>query len=101
MIASVKQQKFGSDKLDTLPKYCRECEVRWACHGGCPKDRFTLTPDGEPGLNYLCPSFKVFFNHVSRPMEIMANLLNKDLAPADIMTLWPEEKADKKTRKRH
>lgn len=101
MISSGKQQKFGSDKLDTLPKYCRECEVRWACHGGCPKDRFTLTPDGEPGLNYLCPSFKLFFNHVSRPMEIMASLLNRDFAPADVMTLWPEEKADKKTRKRH
>jgi uncharacterized protein len=101
MISSGRQQKFGSDKLNTLPKYCRECEVRWACHGGCPKDRFTLTPEGEPGLNYLCPSFKLFFNHVSRPMEIMGDLLKKDLAPADVMTLWPEEKAGKKSRKRH
>jgi uncharacterized protein len=101
MIASGRQQKFGTDKLDKLPKYCRECEVRWACHGGCPKDRFTLTPDGEPGLNYLCPSFKLFFNHVTPPMNIMADLLKRDLAPADVMTLWPEKEPDKKKRKRH
>ena len=39
--------------MKTLPKYCRECKVRFACHGGCPKNRFTITPDGEFGLNYL------------------------------------------------
>ena len=60
LVSSEQQQQFGLDKRDTLPAYCRECEVRFACHGGCPKDRFTNTPDGEPGLNYLCPSFKRF-----------------------------------------
>jgi uncharacterized protein len=49
LVASEKQRKFGQDKLDTLPRYCRECEVRFACHGGCPKNRFIETPDGEPG----------------------------------------------------
>src|SRR5690606_154129 len=52
LVASEKQVQFGRDKFDTLPAYCRMCDVRFACHGGCPKDRFIHTPDGEPGLNY-------------------------------------------------
>ena len=54
LVASQQQRQFGLDKRDTLPQYCLECDVRFACHGGCPKDRFISTPDGEPGLNYLC-----------------------------------------------
>ncbi|MCB0027576.1 MAG: anaerobic sulfatase maturase, partial [Anaerolineales bacterium] len=54
LVASEKQRQFGEAKLSTLPKYCRDCEVRFACHGGCPKNRFIKTPGGEPGLNYLC-----------------------------------------------
>ncbi|HEY8484134.1 MAG TPA: anaerobic sulfatase maturase, partial [Longimicrobiales bacterium] len=50
LVASERQRRFGRAKLDTLPRYCRECSVRFACHGGCPKDRFVETPDGEPGL---------------------------------------------------
>ena len=85
LVASDRQQQFGRDKRDTLPRYCRECDVRFACHGGCPKDRFTTTPDGEPGLNYLCPSFKLFFGHVRSPMRAMSELLAADRAPAEIM----------------
>ena len=58
LVASPQQQAFGLDKRDTLPRYCRECDVRFACNGGCPKDRFIATPDGEPGLNYLCAGYK-------------------------------------------
>ena len=58
LVASPQQRQFGLDKRDTLPRYCRECDVRFACHGGCPKDRFIATPDGEPGLNYLCAGYK-------------------------------------------
>jgi uncharacterized protein len=61
------------------------CDVRLACHGGCPKDRFVSTPDVEPGLNYLCSDFKTFFNHVDAPMRRMCELLNARLAPSKIV----------------
>ncbi len=87
MVASPKQQKFGQDKLDLLPRYCRECQVRFACHGGCPKDRFIKTPKGESGLNYLCKGYKAFFKHIDRPMRIMTELLSENRAPAEIMQM--------------
>jgi uncharacterized protein len=87
MVTSDFQSRFGKDKSDTLPKYCRECEVRFACHGECPKHRFIRTPEGESGLNYLCAGYKYFFNHVDRPMRIMTDLLRAGRAPAEIMGL--------------
>jgi uncharacterized protein len=75
MVASPQQVKFGLDKRDALPRYCRSCDVRFACHGECPKHRFAITPDGEAGLNYLCPSYKRFFHHVDPYMRVMADLL--------------------------
>ena len=84
------QRKFGSDKSDTLPGYCRSCEVRFACHGECPKHRFIRTPDGEPGLNYLCAAYKRFFNHVRPAMETMGELLRTRRPPALIMDLIAE-----------
>ncbi|MBI3109057.1 MAG: SEC-C domain-containing protein, partial [Candidatus Rokubacteria bacterium] len=63
---SAPQRDFGRAKRQALPRYCRECDVLALCNGGCPKDRFIRTPDGEPGLNYLCAGFKRFFTH-SRP----------------------------------
>jgi uncharacterized protein len=85
LIVSPKQQQFGLNKRDTLPRYCLECDVRFACHGGCPKDRFTDTPEGESGLNYLCPSYKTFFHHVDGPMLEMADLYRSRRPPAQIM----------------
>lgn len=87
MASSDFQQRFGQDKSDSLPRYCRECEVRFACHGECPKHRFIRTPDGEPGLNYLCAAYKQFFHHVDRPMKKMTQLLRARRAPAEIMVL--------------
>ena len=87
LVTSHAQRKFGRDKLDALPTYCRECEVLFACHGTCPKNRFTKTPEGEPGLNYLCAGYKAFFKHIDRPMNIMAELLRRDRAPAEIMRI--------------
>ncbi len=85
LVTSEQQRRFGRDKRDTLPRFCLECDVRFACHGGCPKDRFVATPDGEPGLNYLCPGFKAFFHHVDGAMRSMRDLLLAGRAPADIM----------------
>jgi uncharacterized protein len=93
LVSSPRQREFGLAKRDTLPRYCRECDVRFACHGGCPKDRFVATPDGEPGLNYLCPGYKDFFHHVDGPMRIMARLLSMDQAPARIMRLYADTDA--------
>jgi uncharacterized protein len=85
LVSSPRQRRFGQAKRDTLPRYCRQCDVRFACHGGCPKDRFISTPDGEGGLNYLCPGYKAFFHHVDAPMRRMAALLQAGRAPAELM----------------
>jgi uncharacterized protein len=82
---SEKQRQFGLAKRATLPDYCRQCEVRFVCNGGCPKDRFITSPDGEPGLSYLCEGYKAFFNHIAEPMRFMANELMHRRSPANIM----------------
>lgn len=87
MVLSEQQTKFGSDKSDLLPQFCRRCEVRFACNGECPKHRFIQTPDGETGLNYLCPAYKRFFTHIDPAMRLMARLLREGRAPAEIMQL--------------
>lgn len=63
LLDSPGQKAFGKAKQSSLPRYCRDCEVLEMCNGECPKNRFIHTPDGEPGLNYLCPGYKLFFNH--------------------------------------
>jgi uncharacterized protein len=85
LVASEQQLKFGQDKRDSLPRYCLECDVRFACHGECPKNRFILTPDGEEGLNYLCAGFKAFFHHVDYPMKIMAGLIRRGHEAKEVM----------------
>jgi uncharacterized protein len=93
LVASKQQLKFGQDKRDTLPQYCLDCDVRFACHGECPKNRFLTTPDGEPGLNYLCAGFKHFFHHVEFPMKIMAGLYRRGRAAAEVMQILAAEEA--------
>jgi uncharacterized protein len=85
LVRSEKQQAFGQDKYDSLPKYCRECEVLFACYGECPRNRFIETPDGEPGLNYLCQGYKAFFTHVTEPMNVMADLLRNGQPATGVM----------------
>lgn len=91
LIDSPQQKKFGQDKKTTLPEYCKQCEVRFACNGECPKHRFIKTPDGEDGLNYLCGAYKMFFNHINPYMKYMANELKEERAPANVMQ-WAKEK---------
>jgi uncharacterized protein len=85
LVSKPEQRGFGRDKLTSLPRYCRECDVRFACNGGCPKDRFRVTPDGEPGLNYLCPSFQHFFRHTRPAFARMAQLLRAGRFADEIM----------------
>jgi uncharacterized protein len=63
LLESPEQRAFGKAKLDFLPRYCRECEVKVMCNGECPKNRFIRTHDGEEGLNFLCAGYKRFFSH--------------------------------------
>jgi uncharacterized protein len=72
LLDSERQKKFGRDKLNNLPNYCLECDVREMCNGECPKNRFVNTPDGKPGLNFLCPGYKRFFKHVKPFVEAIA-----------------------------
>jgi uncharacterized protein len=93
LLASPQQIKFGQDKKTTLPRYCRECHVRFACHGECPKNRFIKTPDGEDGLNYLCAAYKAFFGHIDGTMKIMVRLLRGGRFADEIMQMSAGEKA--------
>jgi uncharacterized protein len=93
LAGSEQQQRFGEAKESTLPRYCRECDVRFACNGECPKHRFLTTPDGEPGLNYLCAGYKMFFHHVDPYMRFMAAELAAQRAPANVMRWLAEEDA--------
>jgi uncharacterized protein len=84
---SAQQRDFGLDKQRLLPRMCRQCEVRFACNGECPKHRFLTTPDGESGLNYLCAGYKHFFHHIDPCMQFMAGELRAGRAPANIMRI--------------
>jgi uncharacterized protein len=85
LVALPQQHAFGQAKRDTLTQFCRDCDVRFACNGGCPKDRFAMSPYGEPGQHYLCPGYKQFFHHVRPAMDAMCALLRAGRAPAELM----------------
>jgi len=74
LLESPAQRAFGEAKLEKLPGVCLSCEVREMCNGECPKNRFARTPDGEPGLNYLCAGYKKFFNHVRPFVHAVASV---------------------------
>ena len=85
MMASDLQVKFGIDKRNSLPSKCRRCEWLFACHGECPKHRFSSTEAGETGLNALCAGYKIYYSHVSPYMDFMKDLLNEEKAPAGVI----------------
>ena len=91
LVASEAQRSFGRAKSDTLPKYCRECQYLFTCHGECPKNRVLTTPEGEPGLNWLCAGLKAFFAHVDRPLRTMADLLRRGRYADGIMKILARE----------
>jgi uncharacterized protein len=91
LVSGQQQYQFGRDKVEGLPQYCLDCDVRFACHGECPKNRFIKTPDGEPGLNYLCAGFKQFFHHIDRPMRMMVDLMRRGQPASDVMNLLAAE----------
>jgi uncharacterized protein len=93
LVASPAQRKFGLDKRDTLTAKCRECDVRALCNGGCPKDRFALAKDGEPGQNYLCEGLYLFFNHTRPAMMYMGQMFSQGRAPAEVMGWYKAEDA--------
>jgi serine-type anaerobic sulfatase-maturating enzyme len=91
LVASAEQRKFGNDKRDSLTAQCLGCEVKGLCNGGCPKDRFTLSIDGDPGQNYLCAGLYLFFKHTGAAMQTMAQLLQRGRPPSDVMALIAAE----------
>jgi uncharacterized protein len=91
IVSSPAMRKFGCDKRDTLTTQCRQCEVRALCNGGCPKDRFALSRDGEPGQNYLCAGLELFFRHTAPAMRAMAQLIQQRRYPAEVMVRIAEE----------
>jgi hypothetical protein len=60
-------------------------------------NRFILTPDGEPGLNYLCAGYKAFFIHIDEPLKMMVNLYKQGRDATEIMPkLAAKDRAKKK-----
>jgi len=86
LVASPQQITFGRSKRTALPRQCVECDVLFACHGGCPKDRFDTTADGEAGLNHLCAGYLHFFRHSREKFAAMADLLRAGRFADEIMT---------------
>lgn len=95
LVESPQQAAFGEAKSASLPRYCRECDYRFACNGGCPKHRFLLTPDDEPGLNYLCSGYRFIFGKMDPYMKVMAELLQERQPPAAIMQLIRQKRVPK------
>jgi uncharacterized protein len=93
LIAKPEQRKFGQDKLDTLTPQCQACKVRHLCNGGCPKDRFSRSRDGDDGHNYLCAGLEAFFMHTGPAFSAMAQLLQQGKAPSDLMATVRAEDA--------
>lgn len=88
MMYSERQLEFGRMKQGSLPGQCRKCDYLFACNGGCPKDRFAQTVDGEPNLNYLCKGYHQYFKHVAPYMDYMKNELMSQRPPANVMKLF-------------
>ena len=85
MMYSERQRAFGQNKYRSLPQQCKSCQYLFACHGECPKNRFSETAQGEPGLNYLCQGYYRFFEHVAPYMDFMKRELTAHRPPSNVM----------------
>jgi uncharacterized protein len=88
MAASPAQQAFGAAKEESLPAYCKRCPYLFACNGECPKNRFEISPDGESGMNYLCPSYEKYFRHITSAMNALAQIVSKGLPASTVMEAY-------------
>jgi len=79
------QRCFGDDKGDRLPARCRSCSWLAVCNGGCPKNRFALAEDGEPGLNYLCSGLRHFLAYIEKPLKKVIERMRQWLSSEAIM----------------
>jgi uncharacterized protein len=93
LVVTERQHEFGMAKRDSLPDCCRNCDVLFACRGECPKNRFITTPDGEPGLNYLCAGYMSFFRHIDRPMRLLVDLIRSGRPADGVMRMLNAEDA--------
>ena len=87
MLYGEKQQAFSRLKHTSLPRQCKECDMEFACHGECPKNRFEKDKYGEPGLNYLCQGYYQYYAHVAPYMDFMKRELLAQRPPANIMNV--------------
>jgi uncharacterized protein len=85
MVDSPAQARFGMDKLDTLPRQCRRCNMVGGCWGGCPKHRFMMSADNEPGLNYLCKGYHQFFTHSVPYLKALSQIVASGGQASDIL----------------
>ena len=85
MLYGEKQQEFSRLKHTSLPRQCKECDMEFACHGECPKNRFEKDKFGEPGLNYLCKGYYKYYSHVAPYMDFMKKELLAERPPSNIM----------------
>ena len=85
MLYGDKQHAFSRLKHTSLPRQCKECDMEFACHGECPKNRFEKDKYGEPGLNYLCKGYYQYYYHVAPYMDFMKRELQAQRPPANIM----------------
>ena len=85
MLYGEQQQEFSRLKHSSLPRQCKECDMKFACHGECPKNRFMKDKYGDSGLNYLCPGYYHYYQHVAPYMDYMKQELMSQRPPSNIM----------------
>lgn len=87
MLYGEQQQEFSRLKHSSLPRQCKECDMEFACHGECPKNRFMKDNYGDSGLNYLCPGYYHYYQHVAPYMDYMKQELMSQRPPSNIMNV--------------